>query len=117
MSQPGVWLLFRAAGLHLDPLESLFVVGVMTLATMMPSPPGYLGTFELFTKQALGLFGVAGAKALGTTLVLHTQVLVVTALVGVICMVCTGMRVRTSPLTGLAEESPGAHLPGEQKAT
>ncbi|MHC4512623.1 MAG: lysylphosphatidylglycerol synthase transmembrane domain-containing protein [Planctomycetota bacterium] len=116
----GVWLLFRAAGLHLDPLESLFVVAVLTLATMVPSPPGYVGTFELFTKQALGLFGVAGAKALGTTLILHTQVLIVTALVGVICMVSTGMRVRTSPRTGPSEEPKEpkeAPVPGGQEAT
>lgn len=94
----GVWLLFRAAGLPLDPLEALFVVSVLTLGTMIPSPPGYVGTFELFTKQALALFGVPSAKALGTTLILHTQVLVVTALVGVLCMLLTGMRPRPSAL-------------------
>ncbi len=55
---------------------------VANLGTMVPSSPGYVGTFEALSVFTLGLFGVGGDVAMSYTIVLHVALLVPGTLLG-----------------------------------
>jgi uncharacterized protein (TIRG00374 family) len=57
---PGQW--FAAAA---------FLLVFVNLGIMIPSAPGYLGTYQFFATLALGAFGVASALAVGLSFVAH----------------------------------------------
>lgn len=48
-----------------------FALATGSLATMIPSSPGYVGTFDLFTLSGFAAYGVATASAVAMTLVIH----------------------------------------------
>lgn len=60
----------------------LLTVAVANLGTMIPSSPGYVGTFDALAVFTLGLFGVGGEVALGFTAVLHVALIVPVTLLG-----------------------------------
>ncbi len=63
------------------PLAAFFVLVMVNLGIMLPSAPGYIGTFQFFAVLALGVFGVGRELALGVALVAHAmQYLLVTGL-------------------------------------
>ena len=54
---------------------------VVNLGIMIPSAPGYVGTFQFFALAALAVFGVPPAMALGLALISHAmQYVLVTAI-------------------------------------
>jgi len=50
---------------------ALFLLAVVNLGIMLPSAPGYVGTFQFFAVTALAAFGVQKEMALGLALVSH----------------------------------------------
>lgn len=52
-------------------LASLFLLVFVNLGIMIPSAPGYIGTFQLFAKIALSAFGVGAAMGLSVAIVAH----------------------------------------------
>ncbi|MHB1131705.1 MAG: lysylphosphatidylglycerol synthase transmembrane domain-containing protein [Chloroflexota bacterium] len=60
----------------------LLTVAVANVGAMIPSSPGYIGTFDALAVFALGLFGVAGELALGYTAVLHAALILPVTLLG-----------------------------------
>lgn len=64
-------MLLPAFGLPLDLRWGLLAMAVTNLGILMPSTPGFIGTFELFCKGSLVALGVAGSTALGYALVVH----------------------------------------------
>ncbi|OQY46585.1 MAG: hypothetical protein B6242_07395 [Anaerolineaceae bacterium 4572_78] len=72
------WLILRAF-YHLDNLllekvsfvSAMLVNGVVNLATMIPSAPGYIGTFDVVGVQAMSLFNIEQSVAAAYILVLH----------------------------------------------
>jgi glycosyltransferase 2 family protein len=61
-------------------LASLFLLVVVNLGIMLPSAPGYVGTFQFFAVMALGAFGVPKETALAVAISSHLmQYLIVTA--------------------------------------
>jgi uncharacterized membrane protein YbhN (UPF0104 family) len=48
-----------------------FALTVGSLATMLPSAPGYVGTFELFTASGFAVYGVDRAAAVAMALAVH----------------------------------------------
>ena len=48
-----------------------FLLVFVNLGIMVPSAPGYIGTYQFFAKLALGAFGVPAALAIGLSLVAH----------------------------------------------
>jgi uncharacterized membrane protein YbhN (UPF0104 family) len=58
---------------------------------MIPAAPGYIGTYEVFTISALGLFGATREEALALALVMHAWVLVVTTGLGVASLGSSGL--------------------------
>jgi len=62
-------------------VAALFVMVVANLGILIPSSPGYIGTFHFFALSALAVFGVARETALSYAVVSHAmQYLLVTGL-------------------------------------
>jgi glycosyltransferase 2 family protein len=57
-------------------------LAIVNLGTMIPSSPGYVGTFQGLTVFALGIMGVNQADALGYSVVLHAAVLIPVTVLG-----------------------------------
>ena len=74
----GVWVfevlalvcMFHAAAIDLRASEALVVMGAMSLSTLVPTAPGYIGTYQLVAALAMAAFG-------------HSQTLGVVAATGI----------------------------------
>lgn len=80
-----VWILHvvaHAFGLDIAPGNLLFVLLVIALGTMVPSSPGFVGTYEFFGVSALAIVGITGPIALSFIITLHAAMLVGTSLLG-----------------------------------
>ena len=61
----GVWIfellalvaMFHAAAIDLGASEALVVMGAMSLSTLVPTAPGYIGTYQLVAALAMAAFG------------------------------------------------------------
>ena len=71
------FLIIRSFNLPLGGTSHLFaavlVLVVVNLGIMVPSAPGYIGTFHFFVVLALSAFGVGREAALGVALVSHAM--------------------------------------------
>jgi len=65
------FFLLPAFGFGLDPFVAVLVMAATNLGILVPSSPGYIGTFHFFCIQALAILGITGASALGFALVVH----------------------------------------------
>lgn len=83
-----------ACGQSLSVLGAFFVLVIINLGTMIPSSPGYVGTFEFFCAKSLAVFGILEAPAMGFALVLHVVQFVPITLVGLFFMVRAGVSLR-----------------------
>lgn len=70
-------LIARAFELGLGPREHvgavLFLLVFVNLGIMIPSAPGYIGTFQFFARLALAAFAVPGERAVGLALLAHAM--------------------------------------------
>ena len=78
-----VWLVARSIGVELEPMECVFVTGVINLGVAIPSSPGFVGTYQWLSVAALGILDVARDDALAFSLLLHASWYVPTTIVGV----------------------------------
>jgi glycosyltransferase 2 family protein len=67
----GVEAMFRAFSLDLPFYASFLVLGVIAVALVLPSAPGYVGPFQAGTVQGLALLGVTRETALSLSIVYH----------------------------------------------
>lgn len=68
------FFLFPAFEMNLTLLSALFVMSIVNLGILIPSTPGYIGTFQFFTIQALVLLGISREKALDFSLLTHVVI-------------------------------------------
>lgn len=69
---------------HTGWLGSLFSMASGTLATLIPSTPGYVGTFDLFTKMGLTAFGEPATRAAVEALTIHAMLWLPITAVGLV---------------------------------
>lgn len=78
----------RAFDLGLGPAQEmsavLFLVVFVNLGIMIPSAPGYIGTFQFFARLALVPFGVPGERAVGLAVVSHAMQYVLVTGIGLV---------------------------------
>lgn len=90
----GIWF-FYWAGLHLlfysfgfidaygvDALSSVVLLVITTISIVVPSSPGYVGTYHYLCQLSLELFGVPRSAGLSFAIVAHGLSILPTALVG-----------------------------------
>lgn len=86
MEVANTFLIARAFDLPVTVGDSLFVLLVVALGTMVPLSPGYIGTYEFFGTNALALVGVTGGKSLSFVLMMHAVTFVGASLIGALCL-------------------------------
>jgi len=65
------YFIFLAFDLSVPWFAPFVVLVIVSLGVMLPAAPGFVGTFQFFTIQALRLFGIPTAIGLSFSLVLH----------------------------------------------
>lgn len=86
----GLALLAWAMQTPLSFADALMVIGIVSLGTLVPSAPGFIGTWEFFAVAALGLAGVDLQPAIALSLVMHGWAFVVAMARGVVSMAMSG---------------------------
>ena len=93
---------------------ALVLLVITTISIVVPSSPGYVGTFHYLCQLSLGLFGVPAAPALSYATVAHAVCFIPVFVVGLILANYEGMSMRRPAiLAGTAE--PACEM-AEQKA-
>jgi hypothetical protein len=79
----GLWVLLRGSGAQADLAQTCVTLGVLGLSTLLPSGPGFFGTYQLGTYCGLAMFfpeSVVLNAGAAFTFVSYTTQLVVSAL-------------------------------------
>jgi hypothetical protein len=106
MEAISVWIIAQAFSLPLSIGGSLFIILVIGIGMIIPSSPGYVGTYEFFALNALTVFSISGSNALGFTVIMHVVSFAGSSILGAICLALSGqslIRMSRQPLR-LAEE-------------
>jgi uncharacterized membrane protein YbhN (UPF0104 family) len=81
------WLTASAAGLGLGVLDVGYLLGLASIFVMVPSGPGFVGTFDAAIVFGVRALGRTGAQALSLVLLLRFVVTVPITLVGLVVLV------------------------------
>jgi uncharacterized membrane protein YbhN (UPF0104 family) len=81
------WLTAHAAGLNLGMLEVGYLMGLAATFALVPSGPGYVGTFDAAVVFGVRALGRTGAQALSYLLLLRFVVTVPITLIGLVVLV------------------------------
>ena len=63
-----LWLTFKALHLSLSLAQTLLLVGASSLSTLLPTAPGYLGSYQLVFVLAMAAYGIPEAAGLVASL-------------------------------------------------
>lgn len=80
----GVWLVMIAMHIHVAPMASIVVLVLVSLGTMIPSAPAYVGPVQYACILALGIYGIGKSEALAYSLVFHAHQFIPVTLAGLI---------------------------------
>lgn len=72
----------RSLGISLSPIELVFVTGVINLGVVIPSSPGFIGTYQWLAVSALGVIGIDGDVAIAFSLLMQAIWFIPTTIVG-----------------------------------
>ncbi|MDP2712903.1 MAG: lysylphosphatidylglycerol synthase transmembrane domain-containing protein [Solirubrobacteraceae bacterium] len=81
------WLTARAVGIDLALLEIGYLMGLASIFALVPSGPGYVGTFDAAIVFGVRAVGRTGAQALSYLLLLRFVVTVPITLIGLVVLV------------------------------
>jgi len=65
------WLVIQAFGVDMKPVDSLFVMGVASLGSLIPTPGGAAGAFHAATAGSLLLLGLGQDQAVAISIIMH----------------------------------------------
>jgi uncharacterized protein (TIRG00374 family) len=99
-----VWIVAQACHLDITLMGALFVLLFVGLGTLVPSSPGYLGTYEFFSVSALKIVGITGNAALSFSLILHAIGFLWTNIIGVICLFSLGLCFKSMKVAYIKKE-------------
>jgi uncharacterized protein (TIRG00374 family) len=89
-----VWSACIAFGFHLPFYAPLIILTFISVGIMIPSAPGFIGTFQFFAVKSLGLFGISGDQALSFSLAFHATQFIPITLVGLFCLWISNVPIR-----------------------
>ncbi len=81
------WLTARAVGLDLGVLEVGYLMGLASMFALVPSGPGYVGTFDAAVVFGVRALSYSGAQALSYVLLLRFVVTVPITLIGLVVLI------------------------------
>ncbi len=76
------WLGFRAFGIEVPWVATLFVQGIIVVFVAAPSTPGFAGVFELAAVTSLGIYGVSATAAATWAIAFHIASFIPITLIG-----------------------------------
>jgi uncharacterized protein (TIRG00374 family) len=85
----------QAVGVELTLAQATLMTAGVALVTIVPSGPGYVGTFELTAVSILTTFGIDPDSAFALALLVHAMILAVTSIGGVISALRLGVGLDT----------------------
>lgn len=94
-----------ALGIGITPMQGALMTSGVALATIVPSGPGFLGTFELTAVGIATQFGIDRDSAFAMALLVHAMILLVTSAGGAISAVRLGVGLSTG---SDEDEAPGS---------
>jgi uncharacterized protein (TIRG00374 family) len=103
----------QAVGVDLSVPQAALMCSGVALATIVPSAPGYVGTFELTAVSIATIFGTDPDAAFAMALLVHAMILGVTSIGGVVAALRLGVGLDTGSDdeeagdTTAAEDAPG----------
>jgi len=80
------YFILQGMHFHSVPLEGLLVMSVATLSTLLPSSPGYVGTFHVAVFTAVSLIGGTAAQASSYAIIVHLALWLPTTLAGTLAI-------------------------------
>ena len=89
-----VWASLDAFSLDVPIAGALAVLAAAVIGMMLPSGPGYIGTFQLAFTLTLAPFGVSNADALAASLFYQVMLWIPLSLAGLVCLRRTDLRLR-----------------------
>lgn len=102
-------LVFRAFGFNLPPSAAGLTVALVNLGMIVPSSPGYVGTYEFFMVKSLGAFEITPGAALAYALVVRSLWYLFEVIVGFACLWYSHLSARQLfRMSRSAEETPPA---------
>lgn len=90
----GTFICLRAFKINLSIFAATLVLSITAISVMVPSSPGYIGTWEFFCIIGLSIFGVDKPKALGFAIFHHFISTIVIVVLGVIILIKTGISLK-----------------------
>jgi len=87
-----LWCVLRACGVSLDLFGMCLVVGVVSLSTLLPSPPGFLGTMQFAFVLSVTILGYSSPQGLAAALANQIFLLGSMVTVGLILLLVTYSR-------------------------
>jgi uncharacterized protein (TIRG00374 family) len=107
------WVGLIAFGIELSPSQgalAAYTALVFTaLAVAAPAAPGFFGVYHFACREALALFGVVPAVAVGYGTVLHLAYWVPVTLVGLVSLVRSGLHLADLTTQSLSKAGPELH--------
>ena len=85
----------QALDVELTVAEATLLTAGVSLATIVPSGPGYVGTFELTAVSILTTFGIDPDTGFALALLIHAMILAVTTIGGIIAALRLGVGLDT----------------------
>jgi uncharacterized membrane protein YbhN (UPF0104 family) len=96
----------QAVGVELTIAQAALLTSGVALVTIIPSGPGYLGTFELTVVGIAAGFDIGRDQAFALGLLVHVMILATTSIGGVIAMLAQRRR-RAAAVEGAEVAEPG----------
>jgi uncharacterized membrane protein YbhN (UPF0104 family) len=85
----------QAVGVDLSFMQAALLSSGVALATIVPSAPGYVGTFELTAVSIATIFATDPDAAFAMALLIHAMILAVTSVGGVVAALRLGVGIGT----------------------
>lgn len=85
------WCVGHAIRVAADPAASLLALSVGTLSTIIPSSPGYVGTFHYFTARVVAQFGANAVDAAAFAVLIHAVLWLSTTVTGSALLAMSGL--------------------------
>jgi len=86
------WFVMHAFTFTVSFFALMLLNGIANLVTIIPSAPGYIGTWEAVTKAVLVAYNVPGGEALGYAIVLHVALWLPITLLGAYFLTREGIK-------------------------
>jgi uncharacterized protein (TIRG00374 family) len=107
------WLALPALGIRLAPCDAILAtyttLAFTAVAVAVPAAPGFFGVYHFACREALALFGVSPAVAVGYGTVVHLSYWIPITLTGFVCLARSRLHLADLTSTSVSKAGAGAH--------